>query len=276
MAHSIRSSQATLRRIPKPSSATFSTSSSISLPSPPSSSSSRSTPTKPTQSTRNPTTKPPAALSTQRNAGEARFNYLPHSSPFDPTPPDPQSSSYRLLTAKDLQRNKEPPKRCKMLVREFIDDCLYNPNYGYFSTKVDIFDPDSIRRNRKLEGKKKRLEKEREQLEVLGDRAEGFEFEEFATTAEFEEEVARRYMAFEGLDQGSGTVGKGPGRQVWHTPTELFKVSKIGSYSCLSGQTLAQVLIAINTHSLSSFTSTSTRSSALVWSCISSVPSRNL
>lgn len=118
-----------------------------------------------------------------------------------------------------------------MLVREFIDDCLYNPNYGYFSTKVDIFDPDSIRRNRKLEGKKKRLEKEREQLEVLGDRAEGFEFEEFATTAEFEEEVARRYMAFEGLDQGSGTVGKGPGRQVWHTPTELFKVSKIESSS---------------------------------------------
>lgn len=106
-----------------------------------------------------------------------------------------------------------------MLVREFIDDCLYNPNYGYFSTKVDIFDPDSIRR-----GKKKQKSEVEVEMEMERERAEGFEFEEFATTAEFEEEVARRYMAFEGLDQGSGTVGKGPGRQVWHTPTELFKV----------------------------------------------------
>ena len=222
MASSIRSSQSTLRRIPTSlSSCSFSTSSSTCLPPPPPpSSTSRSTRSKPSPSPRNPKSKPPAALSTQLKAGEARFNYLPHSSPFDPTPPDPQSSTYRLLTAKDVQRNKEPPKRCKMLVREFIDDCLYNPNYGYFSTKVDIFDPDSIRRGKKKQKSEVEVQMERE-------RAEGFEFEEFATTAEFEEEVARRYMAFEGLDQGSGTVGKGPGRQVWHTPTELFKVREL-------------------------------------------------
>jgi hypothetical protein len=107
-----------------------------------------------------------------------------------------------------------------MLVRDFIDDSLYNPNYGYFSTKVDIFDPDSTTST--TTRRKQRIANE---AAVIGDRAEGFEFESFATTAEFEEEVATRYMQFEGLDQGAGTVGKGPGRQVWHTPTELFKVS---------------------------------------------------
>jgi hypothetical protein len=109
-----------------------------------------------------------------------------------------------------------------MLVRDFIDDSLYNPNYGYFSTKVDIFDPDTTTPTSVSRRKDKM--KELNELDK-GDRAEGFEFEGFGTTAEFEEEVARRYMQFEGLDQGAGTVGKGPGRQVWHTPTELFKVS---------------------------------------------------
>lgn len=42
------------------------------------------------------------------------------------------------------------------------------------------------------------------------------------SSREFEDEIARRYGEFEAND---GKVGKGPGRQVWHTPTELFKVS---------------------------------------------------
>ncbi|GAA5949057.1 hypothetical protein JCM3765_003997 [Sporobolomyces pararoseus] len=109
-----------------------------------------------------------------------------------------------------------------MLVRDFIDDSLYNPNYGYFSTKVDIFDPDTVTNTNDIARQNRKMNVER-QRDIDRDRAEGFQFESFATTAKFEEEVARRYMKFEGLEQGSGTVGKGPGRQVWHTPTELFK-----------------------------------------------------
>ncbi|GAA6062918.1 hypothetical protein JCM10212_007149 [Sporobolomyces blumeae] len=136
-----------------------------------------------------------------------------------------------------------------MLVREFVDDCLYNPNYGYFSTKVDIFDPDSVattagrsapatsesgnegsrRTARGTRGEEIRdRPSRRAQVQLAREElmAEGFDFSSFRTTAEFEEEVARRYMAFEGLEEGAGSVGsvgKGPGRQVWHTPTELFK-----------------------------------------------------
>ncbi|GAA5930269.1 type II protein arginine methyltransferase [Sporobolomyces koalae] len=109
-----------------------------------------------------------------------------------------------------------------MLVRDFIDDCLYNPNYGYFTNKVDIFDPDTIASSSSTRTTRKGLSKQ-ELTTSDRDRAEGFDFGNFATTAAFEEEVARRYMKFEGLEQGAGTVGQGPGRQVWHTPTELFK-----------------------------------------------------
>ncbi|CAJ0829983.1 3166_t:CDS:2 [Entrophospora sp. SA101] len=43
------------------------------------------------------------------------------------------------LTSYDILNYKEPPKSCTMLVRDFIDDSLYNPNYGYFSKNVAIF-----------------------------------------------------------------------------------------------------------------------------------------
>ncbi|PRQ73485.1 S-adenosyl-L-methionine-dependent methyltransferase [Rhodotorula toruloides] len=87
-----------------------------------------------------------------------------------------------------------------MLARDFIDDSLYNPNYGYFATKVEIFDPDV---------------NVREDVLAAASRAEGFDFGAFRNTAEFEDEVTRRYMGV--------NVGTGVGRQVWHTPTELFK-----------------------------------------------------
>lgn len=93
-----------------------------------------------------------------------------------------------------------------MLVRDFIDDSLYNvsyiapmltradetqPNYGYFPRNATIFTPPE----------------------------RGFDFSKFRDTPAFQEAVAERYEAEYGeLVQG------GLGRQVWHTPTELFKV----------------------------------------------------
>ena len=102
-----------------------------------------------------------------------------------------------------------------MLARDFIDDCLYNPHYGYFSTQAVIFDPDAIAQG-KGKGKAKG--------NGVRGRAEGFDFNSFSGSTAFEDEIARRYGEFEGLDAGAKGVAKGPGRQVWHTPTELFKV----------------------------------------------------
>lgn len=159
-----------------------------------------------------------------RDRNEVRYNYV--SNPFDSTP-DPDQLAYRTVTAKDLLNRTTPPKRVKMLVRDFIDDCLYNPNYGYFSTQAVIFDPDSVAaasssatsssETKLARGGKIKLGKGREE-----ERAEGFDFNTLRTSAAFEDEVARRYGEFENV--GGGESSKGPGRQVWHTPTELFKV----------------------------------------------------
>ncbi|WWC66472.1 uncharacterized protein I206_100374 [Kwoniella pini CBS 10737] len=108
--------------------------------------------------------------------------------------PDPDHVHWRRVTAAELTSRKEPPTRVKMLVRDFIDDSLYNPNYGYFSRNVTIFTPPK----------------------------EGFDFGSFADTAAFQEAVAERYEKEYGLELTNGQTG-GLGRQVWHTPTELFK-----------------------------------------------------
>ncbi|KWU42833.1 DUF185-domain-containing protein [Rhodotorula sp. JG-1b] len=100
-----------------------------------------------------------------------------------------------------------------MLARDFIDDSLYNPHYGYFATKVEIFDPDLAAV---------------ESGSSSSSSAQGFDFGAFRSTSEFEDEVARRYQVFEGTGSGhesvaGASVGSRVGRQVWHTPTELFK-----------------------------------------------------
>ncbi|KAF8159569.1 S-adenosyl-L-methionine-dependent methyltransferase [Crassisporium funariophilum] len=76
-----------------------------------------------------------------------------------------------------------------MLVRDFIEDSLYNPNYGYFPKQATIFDAKDTT----------------------------FDYSTFRDSAEFQEDVARKYAAY-GKDKHDG-----PGRQLWHTPTELFK-----------------------------------------------------
>lgn len=87
-----------------------------------------------------------------------------------------------------------------MLVRDFIEDSLYNPNYGYFPKQATIFTA-----------------------------SDPIDFSAVRNATEFQEEVAKRYEAFE-VDE------EGPGRQVWHTPTELFKP--------WYGQAIAQCLVA--------------------------------
>lgn len=103
--------------------------------------------------------------------------------------PDPEHVAYKRVTANDLESCTEPPRRVRMLVRDFIEDSLYNPNYGYFPKQADIFTA-----------------------------VEPIRFGKLRNLIEFEEVVAQKYAEY-------GPDGEGPGRQIWHTPTELFKVS---------------------------------------------------
>ncbi len=103
--------------------------------------------------------------------------------------PDVEHLNYKRVTANDLEKLSSPPTEVKMLVRDFIEDSLYNPHYGYFPKQATIFtarDP--------------------------------IKFHTMHDSVHFQEEVASRYELFERDEDG-------PGRQIWHTPTELFKVS---------------------------------------------------
>ena len=102
--------------------------------------------------------------------------------------PNPEHLSFKRVTSNDLEAFKHPPRRVRMLVRDYIEDSLYNPHYGYFSKRATIVtSPKHI------------------DFGILRD------------LVEFQEEVAKRYVSY-GKDE------PGPGKQLWHTPTEIFKV----------------------------------------------------
>jgi hypothetical protein len=69
---------------------------------------------------------------------------------------------------------------------------LYNPSYGYFSKQAVIFSP-----------------------------GEPFNFNALRDELEFQAELGRRYTEFE--DRLDDLEGENPTRQLWHTPTELFR-----------------------------------------------------
>jgi hypothetical protein len=104
-----------------------------------------------------------------------------------------QYHNYPRLTARQTALRTTPPKEAQMLVRDFIDDSLYNPNYGYFSKQAIIFSPQH-----------------------------DFEFSSLKDNLEFMNLVASKYEEFENnLNDKDKKVAK----QIWHTSTELFKVS---------------------------------------------------
>lgn len=137
---------------------------------------------------------PPRPDDPRAKHAKDKFNYNPEVS-FSAHVAE-EHLAYPRVTANDLAKSSDgaPPRGVRMLVRDFIEDALYNPNYGYFSKQAVIFT-------------------------APGEENEGFDFNSFKDSAQFESAVASRYV-----ECGSVTETEGPGRQIWHTPTELFKV----------------------------------------------------
>ncbi|KAI5995444.1 putative S-adenosyl-L-methionine-dependent methyltransferase-domain-containing protein [Pisolithus albus] len=136
------------------------------------------------------------------NRDKDKINYNPDIS-FSADVSD-EHLSYSRVTANELASigDNAPPKCVRMLVRDYIEDALYNPHYGYFSKQATI-------------------------LTAPGEENEGFDFNGFKDSAHFESAVASRYM-----ECGSVTETEGPGRQIWH-------YSNLTIAQCLATGTLA-------------------------------------
>ncbi|KAG0170752.1 hypothetical protein DFQ28_003140 [Apophysomyces sp. BC1034] len=123
--------------------------------------------------------------------GKLRADFLsPFFSQTDEEEENIRRRSYPRTTAKGIAACTIPPTRKKMLVRDFIDDSLYNPNYGYFSKQAVIFSPEK-----------------------------DFDFNAMRDHLEFMNILAHLYKDIESDVDEVDEVA----RQVWHTPTELFK-----------------------------------------------------
>ncbi|KAJ5114480.1 hypothetical protein NUU61_000239 [Penicillium alfredii] len=117
---------------------------------------------------------------------------------------DQEYWTYPQVTAKDLRTRRDRPRQVKMSTREFVDDSLYNPSYGYFSKHATIFSP-----------------------------GEPFDFNRLDDGPAFQRLLGQRYTEFEDrLDEVTPDVS----RQLWHTPTELFRP--------YYGETIARYLVS--------------------------------
>ncbi|KAL4802986.1 amidase signature domain-containing protein [Aspergillus unguis] len=128
---------------------------------------------------------------------------------------DKELETYPVVTAKELRLAHTRPRRVQMLTREFIDaslmpccffepDSLYNHHYGYFPKHATIFSP-----------------------------GEPFEFNRIEDGPAFHRMLGERYTEFEDLlDEKQPDEA----RQLWHTPTELFRP--------YYGETIARYLVS--------------------------------
>ncbi|CDK28239.1 unnamed protein product [Kuraishia capsulata CBS 1993] len=105
---------------------------------------------------------------------------------------------YPLTNSKKLSRRRERPRACKMLTRDFIEDSLYNPNYGYFSKEAEIFHP-----------------------------AKPFDYKNLKSQEDFMAHWLKAYDKYDHENEPSNEAKEQritrPSLQLWHTPTELFQ-----------------------------------------------------
>ncbi|RLV90710.1 hypothetical protein JA1_004396 [Spathaspora sp. JA1] len=89
-----------------------------------------------------------SSTSSTTAAAPVTFNFIEYiyryttNYPFGDKSPQEIYDEYPLTNSEKLSRLINRPKRVKMTTSDFIEDSLYNPNYGYFSKEVEIYQPD--------------------------------------------------------------------------------------------------------------------------------------
>ncbi|KAI8805661.1 S-adenosyl-L-methionine-dependent methyltransferase [Cladochytrium replicatum] len=114
-----------------------------------------------------------------------------HKKPGEPDPAPPLDvDTYYRYDSVGLSKTKEHPYCSRTRVRDFIHNSLYNPHYGYFSKQAYIFSP-----------------------------PEPIPFNDIKDSYHFTDHLSDMYKDIEGEYSEYNDIS----RQVWHTPTELFR-----------------------------------------------------
>lgn len=157
----------------------------------------------------------------QSSTGEFVHDYTVMPYTYSYTTSEGNEEQYKkipFVTSKQLAKRTERPRYVKMLTRDFIDDSLYNPSYGYFSKEVDIFSTNEPFQYNSI--------KDDEDFMYRWSK----EFGEYRTNLanKAKVEIAEQTGVQEN-DEADKKQSQEPkstahvSRQIWHTPTELFK-----------------------------------------------------
>ncbi|ORZ31480.1 S-adenosyl-L-methionine-dependent methyltransferase [Catenaria anguillulae PL171] len=103
-------------------------------------------------------------------------------------------SQFKDYTLEKVMATTDPPVCSVMTSRDFIHNSLYNPHYGYFSKQARIW----------------------QMLEPI-------DCTQLRSTLEFMNTVGEQYAKIEAELEQEARVVDDVTRQIWHTPTELFK-----------------------------------------------------
>lgn len=168
--------------------------------------------------------------------GSAGFNLLGYiyknatNYPFHEHLPQDVFNRYPMTSLARLARLQHRPRKVKMLALDFIEDSLYNPNYGYFSKEVEIFHSDKPFDYNDIEDVDLFMDAWKLAYSKYDDPARTQPQPEPQPEAQpalpnaGDSRLARYAKSVQRQDlQASGTFPQTKASmQLWHTPTELF------------------------------------------------------
>jgi SAM-dependent MidA family methyltransferase len=135
-------------------------------------------------------------------------------------------SRYPTTNPSKLNKRIDRPNSVKMLTSDFIDDSLYNVNYGYFSKEAVIFQPDRPFDYNHLAGQDEFMQKwlqaydkyDQEKINAL----QVIKRPTSGTESSKPEDKNKNKTTDKSQDVEDYQIVK-PSLQLWHTPTELFQ-----------------------------------------------------
>lgn len=175
-------------------------------------------------------------LQKNKTSESTRFNLLEYiyknatNYPFHNNTPQDVFDRFPMTNSSRMGRLNNRPRKAKMLASDFIEDSLYNPNYGYFSKEVEIFHnekPFDYNNIEDVDGFMDAWQKayaKYDELHPVLQTSEPFKESETTDTSVSTLVLAKHAKSIQRQDMvaAGGAPKSKKSIQLWHTPTELF------------------------------------------------------